>query len=78
MNKPYGAAVVITEDNRAQLAIINGGLVPSKENLEAETYFVFPYDPDAYVDIMSAAAFAKKYYFNDTPNAKHLVDISLR
>lgn len=69
----YGAAVVITESTAPKLSILNGRVVPE---VEEDTLFVYPYNPNASCEIMSRADFNEKYCFANTEDPEVLVDIN--
>lgn len=78
--KSVGMAIRITESNRYQIPIINGGVMPSLDegdNPEGElVYFFFPYDYDAHCEILLKSTFDKRFEFANQENVTFFVDVN--
>ena len=73
MIKSVGMAIMITDDNREKIAVVNGGVTPEMES--ARTYFYFPYSYDSHTEILSEQVFFMKYRFANTQERDCFVDV---
>lgn len=75
MQKSVGMAIRIAPWNVEKLSIVNGGVVPEYDE-EILSFFYFPYNFDAHVEILHADVFYKRFEFANVPNDAYFVDVN--
>ena len=77
MAEIYGQAIKISPENREAIAIVNHGIVPHESILELgkASYFITPYDPNAFNAIFEEDLFNYFYEFVEDEDPSFFVDV---
>ena len=80
MAEIYGQAIKITPENREAIAIVNHGIVPHESifKLGKASYFITPYDPNGFNEILPKDLFNDFYEFVEDEDPSCFVDVVAR
>jgi len=72
MSNIVGMAIPVTFDNAPKIAVVNGGQTVEVEN---DSFFIFPYDPELTCSLVPGYVFRENYRFASPRSTDHFVDI---